>query len=84
MEGGEGMAVEHVLVSALIGTAVGFLGKVVYDWIRNPDMDNLNDRYVLRKEFEAFKEGLFIRLESIEKKLDKLILDVVSKENQRK
>lgn len=59
----------------LIGVFVGVLTKIVYDWLRGLARYNgFEQRFVTIREFEIFKEQMLKRLDSIERKLDNIIM----------
>lgn len=69
--------VMNVQVEALVvGVLIGVLVKIVYDWLRGVDRYSwFEQRFVTLREFEFFKEQVLKRLEVIERKLDRLLLE---------
>ncbi|MEM1660855.1 MAG: hypothetical protein QXR17_06935 [Candidatus Bathyarchaeia archaeon] len=67
----------NVQVEALVvGVLIGVLVKIVYDWLRGVDRYNwFEQKFVTLREFEFFKEQVLKRLEVIERKLDRLLLE---------
>lgn len=67
----------NVQVEALVvGVLIGVLVKIVYDWLRGVDRYScFEQRFVTLREFEFFREQVLKRLEAIERKLDRLLLE---------
>lgn len=60
----------------VIGVLIGVLVKIVYDWLKGVDRYScLEQKFVTLREFEFFREQVLKRLEVIERKLDRLLLE---------